>query len=71
MAEQTPCPRCGYVEGKSVAPMSNHMNEYVDEKTGKSYGVLNSNDDKVTVGTQSLVKKALYKAPTPVVPPKK
>jgi hypothetical protein len=64
-----PCPRCGYVEGKSVTPMSNHMNEYVDEKTGASFGILNSNADTLTIKGQALIKKDKFVKVPPV--PKK
>jgi hypothetical protein len=68
---KTPCPRCGYVEGISVKPMTNAMAEYVD-KTGKSVGIMNTNDKEVKLKDGSVVtRKDLWVAPAVTTPPTK
>ena len=44
------CPNCGYTEPTNVKRMTNHMNLYVHDDTGKVYGMMNNNEDYLTVG---------------------
>lgn len=69
------CPTCGHALTVDNTKLLHHeMNEYVDSTTGKSYGIVNSKDNKIVVknegGTvlQTIVKKTLFKEPvaTPV-----
>lgn len=64
------CPTCGHALTVDNTKLLHHeMNEYVDFTTGKSYGIVNSKDDKIVVknegGTvlQTIVKKTLFKEP--------
>ena len=44
------CPNCGYIEPTTVKRLTNVMNEYVHDETGKSYGMMNSDEKILTVG---------------------
>ena len=44
------CPNCGYIEPTTVKRLTNVMNEYVVDETGKSYGMMNSDEKILTVG---------------------
>lgn len=59
------CPKCGFSDENQAKFVHNIMNEYVDDKTGKVVGVLNSDEDYVTLKDGTKLRKSSLKPAAP------